>query len=205
MADIFDEVSEELKRDNMTQFWDSYKYVIYGIAGLIIVGVGANSGYNEYMAGEQKENSALFDKGVTQLTGNNPALLKQLTVEGDAGYATLASLKLAQSYISTEKYKDAAAVLKTLSRTGEDPYKQLAKILYALYSDESPAKLLADIKPETEAGKPWRHQALTVATELALRANKTDDAKAFLVMLSNNTSTPTATRNLAKQILITLK
>lgn len=205
MADIFDEVSEELQRDNMSHFWNTYKYFIYGVITLIVVGVGANSGYNEYKTSVQKENSTQLDAGSRALnTNNNPQLLQTLADDGDAGYATLASLRLAQSYIAKGQYAKAAAELKALSTKGQEPYNQLAKVLYALYSDEQPAVLLPQIIPETAPDKPWRYQALMVAVELSLRAGDTDKAKGFLTTLSTDTSAPVTSGSLAKQILATL-
>ena len=204
MADIFDEVNEELKRDNMSQFWDTYKYAIYGVITLIVVGVAINSGYKEYKTNLQKENSAQLDSGIDALSENNIQILQTLVAQGDSGYATLASLRLVQSHIANAHYDKATQELKVLSETGETPYNQLATILYALYSDESPAVLLAKITPETAPEKQWRHQALMVAVELSLRMGDTDKAKEFLTLLSEDTSTPSSSRNLAKQILVIL-
>ena len=205
MADIFDEVSEELKRDNMTEFWNTYKYAVYGVAGLLVVGIGSFSGYKEYITEVNKENSALFDKGVNQLQSGDVSALKQVIFEGEAGYATLSAMKLAQYHIAQGRFVEASEALKPLMESENAPYNSLATILYALYSDEDTIKMLALVKPEMEDGKQWRHQALMVGAELSLRAGNTTDAKTYLEKLTGDATTPTTTLALARQILSTLQ
>ena len=205
MADIFDEVSEELKRDNMAEFWNTYKYAVYGVAGLLVVGIGSFSGYKEYMTEVNKENSALFDKGVGQLQAGDVSALNQVIFEGEAGYATLSAMKLAQYHIAQGRFVEASKALKPLSESENAPYNSLATILYALYSDEAPVKMLALIKPEMEDGKPWRHQAFMVGAELALRAGDDSTAKVYLEKLTGDATTPATTLALARQILNTLQ
>ena len=44
MADIFDEINEDLKRDQMQELWSRYgKYVIIAVS-LVIIGVGTRQG-----------------------------------------------------------------------------------------------------------------------------------------------------------------
>ena len=205
MADIFDEVSEELQRDNMTEFWNKYKYAVYGVAALVVAIVGSFSGYKEYIIESNKENSAQFDKGVEALQDGNISALKQVIFEGEAGYAILSAMKLAQYNIAEGNYKEASEALKPIATKKNPPYSNLATLLYALYSDEDTAKMLVLVQPETEEGKPWRHQALMVAAELSLRAGNENDAKAYLEKLTGDATAPTSTMVLARQILTTLK
>ena len=205
VSDIFDEVNEELKRDNMTEFWNKYKYAVYGVAGLLVVGIGSHSGYKEYKTGIQKENSQLFDASTTELASHNIADLKKIVFEGDTGYATISAFKLAQFHIQKGNYKDAADVLKPITELNNEPYSELAIILYALYSTENTAQTLAMVKPLSEPGKQWRHQALIVTAELALRSGDETIAKTALETLTNDATTPMATLTLARQIQSTLK
>ena len=205
MSDIFDEVSEELKRDNMTEFWNSYKYAVYGAAALIVAGVGSFSGYKEYMSDVQRDNSAIFDQGVEGLKDGNIATLKKVIFEGDTGYATLSAMKLAQFHIEKGNYSDASQALQPVMKNKNPPYSNLATILYALYSDEDATAMAKLVKPETESGKPFRHQALMVAAELSLRAGNDADAKSYLQTLTADTTAPTSTMVLARQILGTIQ
>ena len=46
MADIFDEIEEDLRRDRMKEIWQRYGNYILGLAVLIIIGVAGRQGYN---------------------------------------------------------------------------------------------------------------------------------------------------------------
>ncbi|MEK9728860.1 MAG: hypothetical protein VW417_02835, partial [Alphaproteobacteria bacterium] len=45
MADIFDEINEELKQDRQAVLWQRYGKYVIGVAVLIIALVGARQGY----------------------------------------------------------------------------------------------------------------------------------------------------------------
>ena len=48
MADIFDEINEDLKRDQMQELWSRYgKYVIIAVS-LVVIGVGTRQGYTAW-------------------------------------------------------------------------------------------------------------------------------------------------------------
>ena len=50
MADIFDEVNEDLKRDQMQQLWSRYgKYVILAVS-IVVISVGGRQGYTAWQA-----------------------------------------------------------------------------------------------------------------------------------------------------------
>ena len=58
MADIFDEIDEELKRDRAQVLWAKYgKYVLSAAAAIVLV-VGASQGYNAWTK-QQVETAAL--------------------------------------------------------------------------------------------------------------------------------------------------
>ena len=40
MTDIFDEVGEDLRRDQLKRMWQRYSGLVYGAAALIVVGGG---------------------------------------------------------------------------------------------------------------------------------------------------------------------
>ena len=45
MADIFDEVNEDLKRDQMQKLWSRFgKYIILAVS-IVVLGVGGRQGY----------------------------------------------------------------------------------------------------------------------------------------------------------------
>ena len=48
MTDIFDEVGEDLRRDQLKRMWQRYSGLVYGAAALIVVGTGIYEGYEAW-------------------------------------------------------------------------------------------------------------------------------------------------------------
>ena len=59
MADIFDEVSEELKQDQLIQFWKKYSKLIITFILLIILSVVF---YQAYITWNKKKNEAISEQ-----------------------------------------------------------------------------------------------------------------------------------------------
>ena len=64
MSELFDEVDEEVRRDQLKKLWDQYSIYIIAGAFLIIAGVGGWRGYQYLEAQKAAEAGAAFDKAV---------------------------------------------------------------------------------------------------------------------------------------------
>ena len=49
MADIFDEIDEELKQDRTKELWTRYGKFVIAAAAAVVIGVGASQGYSAFM------------------------------------------------------------------------------------------------------------------------------------------------------------
>ena len=99
MADIFDEVTEELRQDQLKQFWYKYQKFIFGIIFIILLTVGSYQGYIFFKNKKIQENSNLFINALSALEKKNfseaeKSLLK-LNSENQSGYFMLSLFALA--------------------------------------------------------------------------------------------------------------
>ena len=99
MSELFDEVDEDVRRDQLKKLWE--KYSIYIIAGaiLIIAAVGGWRGYQYLEAKKAAEAGAAFDKAV-ELSEQNKhaeaeAAFTDLAAKAPSGYRMLARLRAA--------------------------------------------------------------------------------------------------------------
>ncbi|MGB2206144.1 MAG: tetratricopeptide repeat protein [Candidatus Puniceispirillaceae bacterium] len=87
MADIFDEINEDLKRDQMQELWLRYgKYVIIAVS-LVVIGVGARQGYTAWQDRQATEAAAIYHQALKS-DDTASALAAQLYVKSgicDAG------------------------------------------------------------------------------------------------------------------------
>ena len=60
VADIFQEVDEEVRREQFKKLWQRYGNLIVAVCALIVVGVGAWRGYEYWQAKKSAESGAAF-------------------------------------------------------------------------------------------------------------------------------------------------
>lgn len=71
MDDIFHELEEDLRRDNLIKLWKAYgRYLIAAVAA-IIIGVAGYSAWKHYSYVEKSKASALFDKASGLIASKN--------------------------------------------------------------------------------------------------------------------------------------
>ena len=99
MSELFDEVDEEVRRDQLKKLWDQYSlYIIAGMI-LIIAAVGGWRGYQYLEAKKAAEAGAAFDKAVELSEANKhteaEAAFADLVAKAPSGYRVLARLRMA--------------------------------------------------------------------------------------------------------------
>ena len=61
MADIFHEVDEEVRREQLKKLWDRYSIYLIALAVLIVAGIGAWRGYEYWVAKKAAAAGAAFE------------------------------------------------------------------------------------------------------------------------------------------------
>ena len=97
MSDIFREVDEDVRKDQLTALWKKYGVLVIAAAVALVVGTGASVAWREYQASVRDKEAQAYLSAVASLqeSGTGPGLgeLGRLAAEGDTGYATLARLQ----------------------------------------------------------------------------------------------------------------
>ncbi len=139
MSELFDEVDEDVRRDQLKKLWDQYSIYIVAGALLIIAAVGGWRGYQYLEAKKAAEAGAAFDKAV-ELSEQNKhaeaeAALAELAAKAPSGYRMLARLRAAAEVASRDPqaaakmYDEIAADRSVGARgagTGADPRRRIA-------------------------------------------------------------------------------
>ena len=99
MSELFDEVDEDVRRDQLKKLWDQYSIYIVAGALLIIAAVGGWRGYQYLEAKKAAEAGAAFDKAVELSEANKhaeaEAAFNDLAAKAPSGYRMLARLRAA--------------------------------------------------------------------------------------------------------------
>jgi hypothetical protein len=207
VSELFDEVDEDVRRDQLKKVWDQYSIYIVACALLIIAAVGGWRGY-QYVEGKKAaEAGVAFDKAVELSEANKhseaEAAFNSLAATAPSGYRLLARLRAAGEVAS----HDPKAAVKLYDDIAADrsvgPLEQeLARIRAAqlLVETSSYPDMLSRIEPSAAPGATFRHTARELLALSAWRANDTTAARKWLDMIANDGETPPGLRSRAEAL-----
>ena len=207
MSELFDEVDEEVRREQLKKLWDKYSIYIIAAALLVVAAVGGWRGYQYLEAKKAAEAGAAFDAAV-ELSEQNQhaeaeAAFDKIVATAPSGYSMLARLRAAAE-VAERDPKAAAKMYDEIAadrRVGAEE-QDLARIRAAgllLDSDPYP-NMLQRLEPATKAAATFRHTARELLALSAWRANDTTAARQWLDMIASDGETPQAMRSRAEAL-----
>jgi hypothetical protein len=207
VSELFDEVDEEVRREQLKKLWDKYSIYIIALAILIVAGVGGWRAYQYFEAKKAAEAGAAFDKAV-ELSEQNKhteaeAAFNELAAKAPSGYRTLSRLRAAGE-MATHDPQGAAKLFDEIAadRTVAAEFEELAKIRAAglLLDSTSYSNLLQRLEPSTSAGATFRHSARELLALSAWRNGDTTAARKWLDMIAEDGETPPSLRSRAEAL-----
>ena len=207
MSELFDEVDEEVRREQLKKLWDRYSIYIIGAALLIVAAVGGWRGYQYLEAKKAAEAGAAFDAAL-ELSDQNKhaeaeAAFDKLAASAPSGYRMLARLRAAAEVATRDpkagaKLYDDIAADRSIGREQQD----LARIRAAglLLDTESYPNMLQRLESATRPEATFRHTAREMLALSAWRANDNAAARQWLDMIANDGETPSGMRSRAEAL-----
>ena len=168
MSELFDEVDEEVRRDQLKKLWDQYSIYIVALAILIIAAVGGWRGYQYLEAKKAAEAGAAFDRAAELADQNKhaeaEAAFADLAAKAPSGYRILARLRTAAEIAA----RDKAAAAKLFDDIAADssvgaPERDLARI--------RAAQLLLKAPPIPTCSSGWSRRPRRAAPSVTARAS----------------------------------
>ena len=205
MADIFQEVDEEVRRERLNKLWQRYGHYIIAACVLVIVAVGAWRGYEWWETKKAVEAGAAFEQAVNLAEAGKhqeaEAAFAKLASEGTAGYRLLARLREAAELGRTDrkaaiKAYDEIAVDRSVGQVIQD--LAALRVSFLLVDGSSYGDMRARLEPLTGPDRAFRHSAREV---LALSAWKQGDmgaARQWTDMIITDPQTPSGARSRAE-------
>jgi hypothetical protein len=207
VSELFDEVDEDVRRDQLKKLWDRYSIYIVAGALLIVAAVGGWRGYEYLEAKKAAEAGAAFDAAV-ELSEQNKhaeaeAAFTKLAATAPSGYRTLARLRAAAEVAS----RDPQAAVKMYDDISADrsvgtAEQDLAKIRAAglLLETATYPNMLQRLEAAAAPEATFRHSARELLALSAWRANDTAAARQWLDMIANDGETPSGLRSRAEAL-----
>lgn len=209
MADIFNEIDEDVRRERYEQLWKRYGNYVIGAALLVVLGTAGAVGWREYTDRQNKAQAMRFLDAMDQAQKGDDAGARAgfaaLAVDAGAGYATLARLQEAGLLAKAGDLAGAGKVYEQVAQDSrvDQVFRDFATILLAqdMIATGDPAKLTSMLTPLMAEKSPWRHSATELSALLAQRTGDKAKAKELYAKLADDLSAPQGMRARATEML----
>jgi hypothetical protein len=212
LADIFQEIDEDVRRERLQQLWKRYANYVIGAALLLVLATAGVVGWREYQERQNQAQARRFLAAMDQAARGEDAAAREafarLAAEAGAGYATLARL---QEAALLAKAGDAAGAAKVYEQIAADSradrvFRDLATVMIVqdTIATGDPARLAQLLAPLLAEKNPWRHSATELSALLAQRAGDPAKAKELYAKLADDLTAPQNMRARATEMLAIL-
>jgi len=202
VADIFQEVDEEVRRERLQKLWERYGALFIALAVLIVAGVGAWRGYQYWQNKKAAEAGTQFEQAANLAEQGKhteaQAEFDKIAADGPSGYRALARLRAATELANTDAKGAVAAYDAIETDTSLDQgLRDLAALRAGmLLVDTAPLdEMRRRLEPLSEPGRTFRHSAREMLALSAWRNNDAATAKRYVDMVNDDPETPQGVRS----------
>ncbi|MGD9616770.1 MAG: tetratricopeptide repeat protein [Alphaproteobacteria bacterium] len=212
MSDIFREIDDELRRENLLQLWSRYsRYIIAGIVVLALI-IGGIFAWRQHLASERLAQANRFSAALAlarQGKENEAAKLFAEVANNGGGYGIPAAFQHAALLAKTGDLQGAFAVYERLAASSEvgREYRDLAALLAVMHQfpDADPQTVIERLAPLTVDGNLWRATALDLTAAAKLKAGDSGGALEIYRKLADDLAVPRELRARAAEMAAVLK
>jgi len=212
LSDIFREIDEEIRRDNLGQLWTKYGHYVIVVAVAVVLGTGGYVGWQKYQDSKVSAQSVRFSAGLeladkgefAQAADTFTALAK----EGGGGHALLARFEAAGLRARAGDAKAGIAAFKEIAADNavDGVYRDIAKLLAASWEIDhgDAAGVAAELAAFAAPTNPWHALAQELTASAQLKAGDKAAALESYKHLADDAAAPQETRNRAAEIVSAL-
>jgi hypothetical protein len=207
VSELFDEVDEEVRREQLKKLWDKYSLYFIALMVLVVAAVGGWRGYQYLEAKKAAEAGAIFEKAVELSEQGKHAeaetAFADLAAKAPSGYRNLARLRAAAE-ASARDPKAAAKMYDDIAAdTGVgSEWRDLAKVRAAglLVDSANYADIQQRLETSAEPKSTFRHSAREMLALSAWRNNDVTAARKWLDAIAEDGETPPGLRSRAEAL-----
>ncbi|HVH78378.1 MAG TPA: tetratricopeptide repeat protein [Stellaceae bacterium] len=211
MSDIFREIDEELRRDNLLKIWQRYNRYIIGAVVLALLVAGAIVAWRSHQLSLRQAQSVRYEAALSLLREGKDAeaakIFASVADEG-GGYGQLALFEAADLAAKAGDKKSAIADYDKIAASSNiDPELRDAATLLSVmngFADSDPQAVIDRLKPLTESGNAWRASALELTAAAKLKAGDKAAALDIYKKLADDLAAPEGMRARAAEMAAVL-
>jgi len=211
VSDIFREIEEEVRRDQLLEMWKKYRVLIIAGIAAVILGVGAYQFWQGYQERQRVAAAEAYALAEAQLVaGARQEALGRFAELADpeaGGYALLAAFELARLAAEDGNSELAMETWGAIAESSAPPaYRDAAVLAAAAHRigrgevEEAEAMLM----PLMEPGRPYRALALELSAVAAMAQEDAQAARERLENLLADIEVPVGVRQRAEELLESL-
>jgi hypothetical protein len=211
LSDIFREIDEELRRDNLLKLWSRYRSYIIAVVVLVLVVASGIMAWRDHQLSERRAQSARYASALSLVRegkdGDAAKMFAAIAPEG-GGYSVLAAFEEAELLAKAGDRNGAVAAYDRIAGdSGLDPtFHDLAVLLSVMHdiSDADPRSIIDRLAPLTAAGNPWRSTALELTAAARLKSGDKTGALDLYKSLADDLAAPQDLRARAAEVAAAL-
>jgi hypothetical protein len=211
VSDIFREIDEELRRDNLLKLWSRYGRYLIVLAVLVLLIAGGTVAWRDHQTTERRAQSTRYAAALSLAREGKDAeaakVFGAIAQEG-GGYGVLASFQEAGLLAKSGDRKGAVAAYDRIAGAGGlDPaFRDLAVLLSVMQGmpEADPQAIIDRLAPLTAAGNPWRPTALELTAAARLKSGDKNGALALYQSLADDLAAPQGLRARAAEMAAAL-
>jgi hypothetical protein len=211
VSDIFREIDEELRRDNLLKLWSRYRRYIIAIAVSALVVAGGIVAWRDHQLSERRAQATRYAAALTLARDGKEAdavkVFAAIADEG-GGYSILASFEEAALLAKSGDREAAVAAYDRILAASEfdSNLRGLAVLLSALQRmpEADPHTTIDRLAPLTASGNPWRPSAIELTALARLKLEDKSGALDLFKSLADDPATPESMRARAAEMAVAL-
>ncbi|MCJ8322697.1 MAG: tetratricopeptide repeat protein [Rhizobiales bacterium] len=214
MSDVFEEVNDDLRRENMEKLWKKYGPWVIALCVLVVAIVGGSKAFESYQLSKAVNASNAYIEYVSALNAEGNASdkgqteFKAVQDSGHTGYIYLSQMSKASALAANNSTAravilyDLVAANTSLSQNNRDIATVLAG--YLLVDTASLQDVIKHVETINVVENAFRFQAREQIGLSAFRAGDFKLSSDTFLELSQNAQTPDSIRARANQIVALL-
>jgi hypothetical protein len=211
VSDIFREIDEELRRDNLLKLWKQYgKYVIAAVVVVLVV-AGGIAAWRDHLAAERRAQSVRYSGALALVRdGKDADAAKAFTgiANDGGGYGVLATFDQAELLAKSGDRKGAVAIFDRIAGSSSyDPeIRDMALLMSVMQSlpEGDPQALIKRLEPLTTPGNAFHATALELTAAARLKSGDKAGALQLYRNLADDLGAPQGLRARAAEMAAAL-
>ncbi|MCA3262224.1 MAG: tetratricopeptide repeat protein [Telmatospirillum sp.] len=211
MADVFDEVSEDLRRERALKLWKKFAPLLGSVAVAIVLATAGYVLWQDYSRKRTEADALRFAEAArlgTEDATRAVAELRAIARDGQAGYAALARFKAASLAASGSDPAEAVAQYRAIAADAafDAQLRDAATLVATLLAVDtaSPGDAVRAVQALQTSTGPWRHAAREIEALAHLRAGDRGRAAELYRQLADDLAAPAGLRQRASEMLAAL-